>query len=59
MAVVLAELTTCGSVSLRHVGRGSPFRGMNSVAGTLSEEYTTISIVSVRWFYFMEHQQRS
>ena len=48
MVVALAELTTWGSISLMHVGRVSPSRGMNSVPGTSSDEYTTISMFSAR-----------
>ena len=36
------ELTMCGSVLFKHIGRGSPSKGMNSVPGTEMEEYTTI-----------------
>ena len=41
MVVELTELTMCGSVPFKHVGRGSPSKGMNSVPGTETEEYTT------------------
>ena len=46
MVVPLVELTTCGSISIvpvpfKHVGRGFPSKGMNSVPGTETEEYTT------------------
>ena len=41
MVVALTELTMCGSVPFKHVGRGSPSKGMNSVPGTETEEYTT------------------
>ena len=40
------ELTTCGSELLRQYGR-DPSKAMNSVPGTLTDEYTTISIDSV------------
>ena len=41
MVVELTELTMCGSVPFKHIGRGSPSKGMNSVPGTETEEYTT------------------
>ena len=46
MVVALTELTMCGSISIvpvpfKHVGRGFPSKGMNSVPGTETEEYTT------------------
>ena len=41
MVVALTELTMCGSVPFKHVGRASPSKGMNSVPGTETEEYTT------------------
>ena len=43
---------TCGSDPFRHDGR-EPFRAMNSVPGTFTDEYTTISIDSVEINVFM------
>ena len=46
MVTEVLEPTTWGSDSLRHCGR-VPFRAMNSVPATFTDEYTTIRIDSV------------
>ena len=46
MVTEALEPTTWGSDSLRHCGR-VPFRAMNSVPATFTDEYTTIRIDSV------------